>query len=125
MGMYPNTWGRVWHCMEHLVLLMYHCCVTLVFLRPFWAILGGCASDTVCLKRIILFADVTLLKSAVTSDVMSQCCMCIGHMTFYYKSSADSLVGASCLLFVHLSGLTLSPETCVWLVHNMCRSQCI
>ena len=36
---------------------------------------------------------------------------CIGHVTFYYKRSADSLVGGSCLLFIHSSGLTLSPET--------------
>ena len=109
--------------MEHLVPWMYHCRVTPVFLWPFWAILGGHASDMMCLKCIILFADVTLLKGAVTSDVMSQHYMCIGHMAFYYKSSADTLVEASCLLFVHSSGLTLSPETCVWLVHNMCRSQ--
>ena len=83
---------------------------------------GGHASDVLCLKRIILFANVTLLKGTVTSYVMSQCCMCIGHVTFYYKRSADAWVGGSCLLFICLSGLTLSPEIYVWLVSNACRS---
>ena len=32
-------------------------------------------------------------------------------MTFYYKRAAKALVGGSCLLFIHLSGSTLSPET--------------
>ena len=50
------------------------------------------------------------------SYLMSQHCTCIGHMTFYYKWSANASVQGSCLLFVHLSGLTLSPETHRWLV---------
>ena len=124
MGTCPNMWGSVWHCTEHPVLLVYHCCITLVFLLPFWAILGGRASD-VHPKHVILFANVTLLNDAVTSYVMSQYCMCIGYMTFYYKRAANTSVGDSCLLFVCSSGLTLSPETHVWMVSNMCRSQCI
>ena len=70
---------------------------------------------------VILFANVMSLKGAVTSYVMSQHRTCIGHMTFYYKRAANTSVQGSCLLFVHLSGLTLSPETCVWLVPNVCR----
>ena len=65
----------------------------------------------------------TSLIDAVISHMMSQCCMCIGHVTIYYKRAANTSVGGSCLLFVCLSGLTLSPETLVWLVSNMCRSQ--
>ena len=122
MGMCPNTWGRVWHCMEHPVLWVYCCCITLVFLRPFWAILGGCASDAARLNCIILFANVTSLNNAVTSYVMSQCHMCFGHVTFYYKRATNTSVGGSCLLFIHSSGSTLSPETHVWLVSNTCRS---
>ena len=72
-----------------------------------------------------LFSDVTSLMSAVMSYVMSQHCMCIGHMTFYYKRSADALVGGSSLWFIHSSGSPLSPETHVWLVPNACRLRCV
>ena len=60
----------MWHCTEHPVLWVYHCCITHVFLQPFWAISGGHTSDVVRLKHIILFADVTSLNDAVTSYVM-------------------------------------------------------
>ena len=73
-------------------------------------------------KRIILFVNVMSLNGAVMSYVMSQCCTCIGHVTFYYKRATKASVGGSCLLFVHSLGLTLSPETCVWLVSNTCGS---
>ena len=73
-------------------------------------------------KHIILFSDVMSLKGAVTSYVTSQHCMCIGHMTFCYKRPTNTSVGGSGLLFVHSSGSTLSPETCMWLVPNACRS---
>ena len=56
-------------------------CSTAVF-RQFF---GGCTSDAPCLKHVILFSNVMSLKGAVTSYVMSQHRMCIGHMTFYYK----------------------------------------
>ena len=81
------------------------------------AIFCGCTSDALHLKCIILFSDVTSLKGAVTS----QRCTCIGHVTFYYKRSADASVGGSDLLFIRSSGSTLSPETHVWLVPNVCR----
>ena len=104
----------------------YGCTVDAVLLfvygrfRQFW---DGRALDTARPKHVILFADVTSLKGTVTSYVMSQCRTCIGHVNFYYKRSTDASVGASCLLFIHLSGLTLSPETCVWLLPNTCRLQ--
>ena len=42
------------------------------------------------------------LKCAVTSYMMSQCYMCIGHMTFYYKRSTNALVGVlACCSSVH------------------------
>ena len=113
----------MWHCVEHPVLWVQHCHITHVFLWSFWAILGGHISDTVCPKHIILFADITSLNDAVTSYVMSQCHTCNGHVTFYYKKVANSSVGGSCLLFVCSSGLTLSLETRMWLVSNMCRLQ--
>ena len=87
----------------------------------FLAIFCGCASDVPHPKRIILFSDITSLMNTVMSCVMSQYHMCIGHMTFYYKRSANASVGGSGLWFVHSSGSTLSPETHVWLVPNVCR----
>ena len=93
MGMCLNVQGRVWHCAEHPAPWVHGCCSTLVFLWLFLAILGGCALDTALPKHIILFTDVTLLNSAVTSYVMSQQCMCIGHMTFYYERSGNTMVG--------------------------------
>ena len=95
---------------------------TLLFLWPFWAILGGHALDMARPKYIILFANVTSLNDTVTSYVVSQHYTCISHMTFYYKRAANTSVGGSCLLFIHLSGSTLSPETCMWLVSNTGRS---
>ena len=93
----------MWHCTEHPalwvpdpVLWVYHCHVTLVFLQPFWAILGGHVSDAARPTHIILFANVTLLNDTVTS----QCHMYIGHVTIYYKRAANALVWGSCLLRV-------------------------
>ena len=78
--------------------------------RQFW---GGHASDVVCLKCIILFADVTSLKGAVTSYVTSQCCTCIGHVTFYYKRATDTLVGGFLPVvhpFVRFDSITRDPH---------------
>ena len=87
--------------------------------------LGGHITDAARPKHSILFADVTSLNSNVTSYV-TQHSTCIGLVTFYYKRAADTSVGGgSCLLFVRSSGLTLSPETCMWLVPNACRSRCV
>ena len=83
--------------------------------------MGRCASDVARPKCIILFVDVMSLNSTAMSYVMSQHCTCVGHVTFYYKRAAKALVGGSCLLFICSSGLTLSPETHVWLVSNICR----
>ena len=77
------------------------------------------------LKCVILFANVTSLNDAVMSYVMSQHHMGVGHMTIYYKRAANTSVGSSCLLFVCSSGLTLSPETLMWLVSNTCRLRCV
>ena len=65
-------------------------------------------SNMVCPKCVNLFANITLLKCAVTLYVTSQHCMCIGHMTFYYKKAADTLqvdgLGTSYLLFYDKQG---------------------
>ena len=124
MGTCPNTWGRVWHCGEHLALWVY-CGHGSLVLWPFLGNFGGRVLDALHLKCVILFSDITLLKGSVTSYVMSQHHTCIGHMTFYYKRSTNASVGDSCLLFLHSSGSTLSPETRMWLVPNACGSQCI
>ena len=79
----------MWHCAEHLALWVHCCGVTHVYLWPFWATLGGRASDAVLPKCVILFANVTLLNDAV----MSQCCTCIGHMTIYYKRATNASMG--------------------------------
>ena len=50
-------------------------------------------SDVLCLKRIILFVNVTSFDDAVMSYMMSQHCTCIGHMTVYYKRAANTSVG--------------------------------
>ena len=68
------------------------------------AILDNFGLGVLWAQCIILLANVTLLKGTVMSYVTSQYCMCIGHMTFYYKRAANTLVGGSCLLFVHSSG---------------------
>ena len=110
-GIAQNTWHS--GCTIAMVL------ICLGLFRQIW---GGGASGTACPKCVILFADVTSLKGAVTSIVTSQCCTCVGHVTFHYKRSTDASMGGSCLLFVCSSGSTLSPETHVWLVPNVCRS---
>ena len=51
------------------------------------------ASDMPCLKHVILFVDVASFNDAVTSYVMSQHCMCIGHVTIYYKRVVNTSVG--------------------------------
>ena len=68
------------------------------------------------LKCVILFSDVMSLKGTVMSYMTSQHFTCIGHMILYYKRPTNASVGGSGLLFVHLSGSTLSPETRMWLV---------
>ena len=57
------------------------------------AVLGNFGVGTLRARCIILFADVTSLKGTVTSYVTPQHCTCIGHMTFYYKRSADTSMG--------------------------------
>ena len=102
MGTCPNMWGRVWHCAENLAPWVYCCHITLVFLWPLKAILGGHASDVARLKYIILFAYVMSLNDTVMSYVMSQPCMCIGHVTFYYKRATKASVGVlACCLSIH------------------------
>ena len=109
----PGTLGVLWR---------WFSCSTVIFRQ----ILGGCTLDAACLKRVILFSNITSLKGDVTSYMTSQHRMCIGQVTFYYKRVCRCLGGGgSCLLFIHSSGLILSPETHAWLVPNACRSQCI
>ena len=103
----------MWHHTEHLVLWVYHCCITHIFLWLFWAILGRHASDTERPKCIILFANVMLLNDAVTSYVTSQHCMCSGHMTIYYERGANTLVGGFLPVvhpFIRFDSITRDPH---------------
>ena len=77
------------------------------------------------LQCVILFVDIMSFDNAVMSYMTSQCCTYIGHVTIYYKRAANTSVGGVLSQFIGLLGLTLSPETLVWLVSNMCRLQCI
>ena len=81
-------------CAVAAVLLSVHGC--------FRQFCGGHALDTVCPKHVILFANVKSFQGAVMSYVTSQCCMCIGHMTFYYKRPTNASVGVlACCSSVH------------------------
>ena len=82
-GIAWDTWCS--GCAIAMVLLSVHSC--------FRQFCGGHALDTACPKRINLFANVTSLKGAVMSYMTSQCCVCIGHMTFYYKRPTNTSVG--------------------------------
>ena len=83
---------------------------------------GGCALDVAHPKLVILFADVTLLKGAVTSYVMSQCYTCIGHMTFNYKRSTNASVGVlACCSFVHQVRLYHQRPTGGWCLRHVGR----
>ena len=113
---------RVWHRAEHPGTLgvPYH--INHINYGRFRLFLRRCTSDAPCLKCIILFVNVTSFDNTVTSYTTSQHCMCIGHMTIYYKRAASTSVGG---VSVSSSGSTLSPKTLVWLVSNTCRLRCI
>ena len=115
MGMHPNMWGRVWHHMGHPAL---RCAITAVLLSVhshFRQFCGGHTSDTPRPKCIILFADVTSLKGTVMSYMTSQSCMCVGHMTFYYKRSANTSVGVlACCSSIHQVRLYHQRPTDGW-----------
>ena len=63
------------------------------FYGCFKVIFRGCALDAPCPKHINLFSDVTSLNDAVMSSMTSQCCACIGHVTFEYERSINASVG--------------------------------
>ena len=69
--------------------------------------LRRCTSEALHLKHIILFVDVTSSNNAVTSYMMSQCHICIGHVTVYYKRATSTLGGgvsvSSLVCWVQLS----------------------
>ena len=114
-GNVPKYTGRLWHCAEHQALWVYCCHGALVIYSHFRQFLGGHASDVAHPKRVILFANVTSLNSAVTSYVTSQHCTCIGHVTFYYKRATDTSVGAlACCLSICQVRLYHQRPTCGW-----------
>ena len=67
------------------------------------------ASDTPCLKHVILFSNVTSFNDAVTSYVMSQHHMCIGHMTVYYKRGANTSMGEVSVISTRPRSAALLP----------------
>ena len=107
----------MWHYVDHLV----------IWVVPVQGFLGNsvltCFGHTVS-KVHHLFLDVTSSGGAVMSCVTSWCCMCTGHMTFYYKRSADASFWAllahlalSSRPLVHPSGPPLSPVYSWCLMH--------
>ena len=60
------------------------------------------------------------LNGTVMSYVMSQHSTCIGHMTFYYKRSADTMVGGSFLLFIRFDSITRDLHEAGVLTHAGC-----
>ena len=100
------------------------CTVAMVlFLQPFldsfwWAHFGHAAFEV---HHLIFQCYVFKGCCDVIHDITALH-MCWSHDSLLYKSHQHlSWRGGPGLLFVHSSGLTLSPETCVWLVPNMCR----
>ena len=77
----PSTLGEPYR-INHVIYVCF---------RPF---LGRRASDTPCLKCVILFVYVTSFDDAVMSYMMSQHRTCIGHMTVYYKRATNTSMGA-------------------------------
>ena len=77
-------------------------CINQVNYGHFGVVLRRRALDMPCLKRVILFVNVTSFNNAVMSYVTSQHHICIGHVTIYYKRAANTLVGGvSVSLLVH------------------------
>ena len=55
------------------------------------------------------------LNGTVTSYVMSQCCMCVCHVTFYYKRSTNASVGVlACCLPICQVRLYCQRPACGW-----------
>ena len=83
----------MWHCVEHPSTLgvPYH--INHINYGHFSLSLRRHTSDMPCLKRVILFANITSFNDAVMSYITSQCCMCVGHMTMYYKRAANTSGG--------------------------------
>ena len=104
MGTRPNTRGKVWHCTEHLALWVYHG-------HFLWACLG-CAASKVC--HLIFRCCIINEHCDVICDVIAP--HCIGHMTFYYKRSADASVGGvlACGSSVHQVQLYHQRPVCGW-----------
>ena len=66
-----------------------------------------------CLKCVILFADVMSLNNTVTSYVTSQHCICIGHMTIYYKRATNTSVRGFLPVvhpFIRFDSITRDPH---------------
>ena len=83
----------MWHRTEHPGALGVPYRINHINYSHFRLFLRRRGSDTLCLKRIILFVDVTSFNDTVTSYVMSQHCMYIGHITIYYKRATNTLGG--------------------------------
>ena len=104
----------VWLCAEHPALWVYSGCGALV-LQPFLGNFGWVRFGCAMFKARHLISDVTSLKGTVMSYVTSQCHTCVCHMTFYYKRSADALVGVlACCSSVHQVQLYHQRPTCGW-----------
>ena len=80
--------GVVLHGIPSTQGVPYH--VNYVNYSHFGVFLKTRALDAPCPNHVILFADVMSFNDTVMSYVMSQCRMCIGHMTVYYKRATNT-----------------------------------
>ena len=104
----------MWHCADHLafwVFCAHRSHTPQLFLGSFQLMCFGCTPSKVC---HLMFGHY-IFKEAVTSYVMSQCCMCIGHMTFHYKRPANASVGVlACCSSVCQVQLYQQRPACGW-----------
>ena len=104
----------VWWCTDHPAFWMFCGCGSWTpgpFLGSFWwTRFGGAAFEA----RHLIFRCY-IFEEAVTSYVMSQCCTCIGHVTFHYKMSANSSVRIlACCSSVRQARLYHQRPVCGW-----------
>ena len=104
----------VWQCANHPAFWVFHgrrSQTPRPFLGSFqWTRFGHAAS-----KAHYLIFRCYIFEEAVMSYMMSQCCMCIGHVTFHYKRPANASVRVlACCLSVCQVQLYNQRPACGW-----------
>ena len=96
------------HRVDHPAPWVYRCCINHIIYGHFRTFLERHTLDALHLKHVILFVNVASFNNAVMSYMMSQYCMCIGHMTIYYKRATSASGGQFQLVrwFVRFDSVT-------------------